>query len=1032
VQGLEKFKMKNSDLKATKKQLWIPKKLVSTLLLAVISFLTSSHQPTHITYTNGAVPPSEALSTFELEPGFQIELLAAEPLVASPVDMEIDENGKLYVVEMPGYPLDKTGTGRIVLLSDENGDGAMDKRTVFAENLTLPNGILRWKKGVIVTDAPEVLYLEDSDGDGKADIREVLLTGFSLSNPHVNVNNPVYGLDNWIHLSHLGHIGTRKYGTEFGDTGSEIRFAGSTEAPILPKNAASNNVRFQPHTRQLEMASSRSQFGHTFDRWGHHLLTHNQKHIYHEVIAARYLQRNPNLIIPNATQSISDHGDATEVYQITTHPDRQLFTPVGVTTSSSGVTAYDGGLFPPPFDKNIVFVAESVSNLVHADLLSSKGASFTATRLAKNREFLASKDAWSRPVNMYVGPDGALYVLDYYRRIIEHPEWMSDEAVEAGGLYDGQDMGRIYRITPKGTGKPEWTKGLSLGISTSKQLTEYLSHSNQWWRINAQRLLVDRNDKTVISDLEDYVHNAKEAVGRLHALWTLEGMNTLSLQTIAQALKDPEPGVRENAIKLAELHLKDYPDLEKQLLTLENDPNAKVRFQLICTLGLLTSNKATAVRQKLLFQDLQDEWVQIAALSANASQTVPLLHEVLKRYHSQQPAHGELVKRLTTMVAAGQDTTIVQQLIKQATLTGAREKEAFILEGLSEGIKRKKGTLYSLGNSQELLVNAALGHSSELVRTGALNVLKADRKIRPELLQTGINRAKTIVTNRKQKLTARALGVSFLALSKDIDQQEAFLKSLIGATEEPQIQLASLGVLNKIPGAGPGEYILSKWGSLTPDIRDAALELFTSDKHRVSLLLDAIETGKVQSSGLGYVRGVRLMNHPVDALRDRARKLLTNEQGKKKAVADYRNVLTLTGDRHKGLNVFVQNCSVCHQVRGQLGVAFGPDLGTVHNWLSEDLLANILDPSLSMAPGFDFQAIDLNDGETVQGTIASETASALRLRIAPGVEKTINRQDIKSIKTLNSSPMPGFAGQIPQQDMADLIAFLKNSRMDDH
>jgi putative membrane-bound dehydrogenase-like protein len=1023
--------MKNPFLKITSKQRWKPSNYVSALLIGAMYILSGSHQATHPTYTDGAVPPSEALSTFELEPGFQIELLAAEPLVSSPVDMEIDENGRLYVVEMPGYPLDKSGTGRIVVLSDENGDGTMDKRVLFADNLTLPNGILRWKKGIIVTDAPNVLYLEDSDGDGKADIREVILTGFSLSNPHVNVNNPVYGLDNWIHLSHLGHIGTRKYGTEFGDTGSEVRFPGSTQSPVLPKNAANNNVRFKPESKELEMASSSSQFGHTFDRWGNHLLTHNQKHIYHEVIAARYLRRNPALVVASATQSNSDHGDATEVHQITTNPDRQLFTPVGVTTSSSGITAYDGGLFPHPFDKNLVFVTESVSNLVHADVLAPNGATFTATRSAIDREFLASRDSWSRPVNMYVGPDGALYVLDYYRRIIEHPEWMSDEAVEAGGLYDGHDMGRIYRITPKGTSKPAWTKGLSLGNANAKKLAALLRNKNQWWRINAQRLLVDRKDKSVVADLENLVHNAAEAEGRLHALWTLEGMQALSLPPIIRALKDPEPGVRENAIRLAELHLKEFPSLEKHLLPLEKDPASKVRVQLICTLGFLSSPEAVAVRQKLLFHDLQDEWVQIAALSADASQTAPLLKEVLERYRPGQDAYGELVKRLTNMVAAGTDTVKIQQLVRQAISPGAGEKEAFILEGLSEGIKRRKGGP-KLAGSHALLVDAALGHRSDVVRGGALSLLKADKNLNPGLIESGTKRAIKIAVNKKQKLAARELAIGFLGLSKDPVQHDALLKNLIGTREEPQIQFAALKVLDKIPGPEPGTFLLSQWGSLTPDVRDAALELFLTDQARVVLLLNAIESGQVQSSGLGYLRGVKLMNHSNDALRDRARKLLTNDSGKKKAVADYQSVLTLTGDRKNGLNVFVQNCSVCHQVRGQMGVAFGPDLGTVHNWVAGDLLANILDPTLSMAPGFDFQEIALNDGETFQGTIASETASAIRLRIAPGVEKTINRQAVKSIKMLNASPMPGFAGQIPHQEMADLIAFLRNSRLETH
>ena len=254
--------------------------------------------------SDGFIAPEDAIASFELAPGFQMEIIANEPLVMDPVDMEIDEFGRMYVVEMPGYPIDKSGTGRIALLSDTDEDGVMDQRTIFADNLVLPNGILRWKKGVLVTDAPDVLYLEDTDGDGVADVRETIMTGFSLSNPHVNVNNPVYGIDNWIHLSHLGHIGTRKYEAEFGDKGSAIVFPNMPEGTELPKNANGHSVRFKPDIQVAELASTRSQFGHTFDRWGRYLLTHNQNHIYHEVIAAPYLSRNPGLLVSNASESI--------------------------------------------------------------------------------------------------------------------------------------------------------------------------------------------------------------------------------------------------------------------------------------------------------------------------------------------------------------------------------------------------------------------------------------------------------------------------------------------------------------------------------------------------------------------------------------------------------------------------------------------------------------------------------------------------------------------------------------------------------
>src|SRR5690625_142221 len=261
--------------------------------------------------------PEKALSTFELPPEFQIELVAAEPLISDPVDMEIDEAGRMYVVEMHGYPLDKSGSGKIKLLTDTDGDGRMDKSTVFADSLVLPTGIMRWKEGVIVTDAPDVLYLEDTDGDGMADLRKVMLTGFALSNPQHNLNSPLYGLNNWIYLANEGVVSTTLYEEEFGDQGSEVFYPDQPNGPQLPVNAGGLNVRFRPDSLELENLASTTQFGHTFDAWGHHLQVSNSNHIYQEVIAARYLNRNPDLLISDATQSLSDHGSAAEVYPIT-------------------------------------------------------------------------------------------------------------------------------------------------------------------------------------------------------------------------------------------------------------------------------------------------------------------------------------------------------------------------------------------------------------------------------------------------------------------------------------------------------------------------------------------------------------------------------------------------------------------------------------------------------------------------------------------------------------------------------------------
>lgn len=1000
---------------------------INTLILTVCTLvLTSCSETIRYDRENGPVAPEDALETFQLEPGFKIELLAAEPLLSDPVDMEIDEYGRLYVVEMHGYPLDKSGTGKIRLLSDTDGDGKMDKSVVFADQLVLPNGILRWKKGVLVSDAPHILYFEDTDGDGKADLIDTVLTGFSLSNPHINVNNPVYGLDNWIHLAHRGAITTRNYMEDFGDEGTEVYFPAQPAGPRLPKNADSRSVRFRPETFDLETTASRAQFGHTFDAWGHHLFADNQNHAFQEVLAAPYMSRNPDLLISELTHPMSDHGAAAPIFQITHTPDRQLFSESGVMTSASGITTYLGGAFPPEFNGNdINFICESVSNLVHADRLIDTGAStFISTRVGtEGKEFVASTDAWSRPVNLYVGPDGALYMLDYYRQIIEHPEWMSEEAIAAGGLYNGSNMGRIYRISAQDAASPAWTKGLTLGDAGTEELIGYLSDANYWWRINAQRLLVDRGDVHAIPLLEQIVQSGSAAYGRLHAMWTLAGLKALKPQLIMHALGDPVAGIRENAIKLAEEQLETSPDLVRALLSLQKDPDAKVRFQLLCTLGYLDTPEAKKACERILFSDIEDPWVQLAGLSNPYLETAALLEEALNNFKPASPGYASLVARLTSMIGTGSHRDGVRNLIRRsARATNRTVWQAAVLNGLSKGLERNGSRPGDFLQEERMLVTASFEHPDPAVREASLKLLKVIGISDRQLLKASLEKAARVAANRQVADENRASALHFMALGEASPFAD-LLKSLIVPQEQPLVQLAALKIFSGIPGNDFPDYVLNQWELLTPEIREETLDLFFSSPDRITRLLDAIEEGTIRESSLGWGRRARLMGLPEDDLRDRARAMFLSEKDEK-GVESYQEALRLKGSMERGMAVFKENCGICHQVRGTHGVAYGPDLGTVQSWLPKDILANIINPNLSIAVGYDLSSIQLKNGKTTQGIIASEAASAVTLRTAPGAEETIRRQDIELIKILDMSAMPAIS-QLDQQEMADLLAFLR-------
>lgn len=980
--------------------------------------------------SDGSVSAKDALATMQVPEGFKIEMIAAEPLITSPVDMEIDEYGRMYVVEMHGYPLDKSGSGNIVRLSDTNGDGIMDKRTLFKEGLILPTGILRWKKGFLVTDSPNIYYLEDSDNDGKADIMDTVLTGFALTNPQHNLNNPVYGLDNWVYAAHEGVVRSRDYVQEFGDEGTEIFYPSDPLAVRLPQNASGRSVRFRPDRMLLEELASRCQFGHAFNQWGHWFGCNNSDQGYQEIIAQRYLVRNPQLPPTDPVLSMSDHLNAPEVFPTTTNPDRQILTDVGTMTSGSGLTVYLANDFPAPYNTGATFIAEPVSNLVHVDALRDSGVSYIAGRVFPNKEFLTSTDAWSRPVNMYVGPDGALYVLDYYRRVIESPEWMSEEAIKAGNLYDGIDKGRIYRISTTDGKKAEWTKGLSLGDADGESLIRELANPNNWWRMNAQRILVDRSDNKNIPGLVKMATQNPSAMGRLHALWTLEGMGTLEADIIKHALKDTVAGIRENAIKLAELHLQDHPELTNAIIQLKNDDNEKVKFQLLLTLGFAENANASEVRNKLLFDNLNNKWFQIAALSASSLHAGELLNLLLTKYKKDIPAFTSMTQRATAMIAASADESTVHHLI-QKSLPGAKQEswQPVMLKGIAQGLRGRKNKPAIAEGIQQQLINIFFDSKAEEFRNAALQVLQVSKIQNNAMRELAINKALDIIKDNHLPVNRRADALDFIKI-EDPSVHLAMLEQLItNPQEQPAVKFAALRVMNAIPSTAASEFLANHWTEFTTEIRDAAIKVFMADTSRMRVLIQSMEKGKVPTNSVSFITSVQLMQLADENLRNLARRLFTQNAAEAKKISrEYQAALNQKGDTEKGKTIFLQHCALCHQVKGQMGVAFGPDLSTIHNWKKEDILANILDPNLSIMAGYDLWEIQQTNGEPIQGIIANETAAAITIKNVGNFEKTISRQDIKSLKSLSISAMPtGLQKNINKEQMSDLIAFLKQN-----
>lgn len=987
--------------------------IIPTLALALISCKKSG--PPY--------SPKESLKTFKIAGGYKIETFLAEPEVVSPVAMDFDENGDLYVAEDRGYPLNVKGKiGRVKRLHSTRGDGVYDKATIFADNLVMPTGVMAWKKGILVTDAPDVIYLEDSDGDGKADIRRVVLTGFPFTNPQHTVNNPLYGLDNWIYLAHENPATAIIFKEEFGDRGSFIRYADRQGGPSIKEPGRA--IRFQPDPGLLEALSVPTQYGQSFDDYGRHFLVSNSNHVREEGIAARYLNRNPDLPLGSAVEDISDHGAAAKVFPIAEHPRFELLSGVGEFTSACGITYYRGS----------TFVAEPANSIVHQDLLNDRnGSLYLATRAQQNSEVIASTDPWFRPVNLMVGPDGALYMMDFYRMVIEHPEWMSSKFAHSPDLTKGIDRGRIYRIIPdSGAGS---LSGIKLGSASDDELVKQLANPVIWWRRTAQRLLMDRHATQAAPALVKLFHETASPEGRVHALWTLQGLGKLDPDLVATALTDSEAGVRENAIILAEQRLESAPQLQEAVIQLADDPAPRVRYQAMLTLGDIKTPAAQAARDRLLFGNTEDKWLQVAALSADSNDALRLFDKAVASGGAESKGRTMLFHYLGSMVGERQKGPEIDRVLEK--ISSAKSPEAAwwrtsSLEGLNQGVRLKHGTISARGKG---LLLAVFDQGEPSARRAALHTLETvglpdSAPLTAARLTVALKGASAAATDNQANPDLRADSIGLLALSDRTAHKQLF-QSLIDAKQPEVVEVAAARAYGHVPGDDVAAYFIQDWRNLTPPVRLQAADAMYLTPSRERMLVTALIKGDVQPWTLAFRHKRRLIMDPDPSIRDAARPILEQTPKDREAVVKrYEAALDKKGDPAQGEQTFRSICSKCHRLNG-FGAEVGPDLATVRNQPKQFLLTNILIPSQNIAQGFESYVVETVSGGNYDGVMGPQTPTTITLRHEDGKEDVIQRQDIKNMYVTNLSAMPAdLEKQISVDQMANLLAFLKTPGKD--
>ena len=558
--------------------------------------------------------PQEEMKTFKLPPGFHAELVASEPTIQAPIAISWDDQGRMYVVEMRSYMHDVDGTGedqptcRVSRLESTKGNGVYDKATVFVDNLVLPRTVMALGDGAVVNVPPNLLWYHDKSGTGVSDGQEIISTHYATptGQPEHMANSATWMMDNWI--------SSANYGFDF-------RFQKGGSFLTRP------TVTF-------------GQWGNTQDDWGRQFTNSNSDLLRAHFVPPSYYLRNPHLANQSglSVQVMKDQTTWPAVqtpgvnrgYMEDTMKDGKLVKGGSLrmdgtlesVTATCGPAVYRGDLFPAEYRGN-VFIPEPAANLVKRVTLSEKDGVITAANAYEGKEFLTSTDERFRPVNAYTGPDGALYIVDIARGIIQHKAFITyylAKNIEERKLAEPWNLGRIYRIVPDNT----QAKIVQLPKETTR-IPAMLTHPNGWVRDTAQRVLVERGDASVVPDIKNLAAIGATPQTRVQALWTLEGMNALDPDVIAIAIHDKDEKVRAAGVRLA-----DPAASLQELVKLTKDPSAEVRMHLAFKLSGREEPAATQALLALLEGDGSGPLFGEAAASGLSGHELEYLETLLK------------------------------------------------------------------------------------------------------------------------------------------------------------------------------------------------------------------------------------------------------------------------------------------------------------------------------------------------------------------------------------------------------------------
>ncbi len=991
------------------------------------------------------VSPEESLKHIVVPKGFRGELFASETELGSgkPICMNWDERGRLWVALTVDYPNElrppEKGNDRIVICEDTNGDGKADKVTTFAEKLSIPSSIMFARGGVIVFDAAQTIFLKDTNGDDQADTREVLFGTWSMRDTHGGPSNMQYGLDNW-------NWGMQGYNDSRLTVGGETHrfrqgFFRFRFADLGLRNDPADKSAIRNPQSEMRLEFIRSTDNNT---WGLGMSEEG-------IIFGSTANRNPSVYMPIPNRYYEAVRGWTPSLMLHTIADTHRFAPLtdkvrqvdqhGGYTAAAGHSLYTARNYPKEYWNRTAFVAEPTGHLVGTFVLRREGSHFRS-----NNPFnlMASDDEWTAPVMAEVGPDGNVWVIDWYNYIVQHNPTPTGFTTGRGAAYESdlrdKKHGRIYRIVyEKNEGGKDKKATFTLAGATPQKLVETLKNDNLFWRRHAQRLLVERGKPDVLPSLIEMardpgVDEIGLNVGVIHALWAMHGLGALdgsnadATAVAIKALKHKSAGVRRNAVQVLPRDAKSVAALlEAGLL---QDADAQVR--LLALLALADQPGTAAAGEALVAvlseaRNTDDRWIPDAATSAAAKNS----ERFLRALSTKKEPSAKLLS-VTAVVAehyARGGPVDSAGVVITGLLDADPQVTDAVVRGLAKGWPAGKAPKLEERLEQDLerLVNRlSPERRGVVVRLATAWGSKKFENYSAEATRALLARVKDEDLKPEDRVAAARELLGHGAREKEMVQP---VVELLTPRTPPELAIGLLEALKSSDAREAGPMLLERLPGLTPSVRSAGLSLLLSRPEWTKALLESADKGQVQLADLSLDQKQALAAHPDRAIRDKAQELLKRggalpNADRQKVLEELLPITKDKGDAAAGKLLFKNQCAKCHVHSGE-GTQIGPDLSGMAVHPKEHLLAEIIDPSRSVEANFHLYTVSTTKGRLFVGVLAAESKTTIELFDAEGKKQAILRADIDKLQVSPKSLMPdGFEKDVSRKELTDLLEFL--------